>query len=75
MYECINKINEKIYIAPINATVKVENGELAFTNEQEGLAIDKQKLKNDIISKIENIYDDKIKINTQKIRPKYTKKE
>ena len=75
IYECINKINEKIYIAPINATVKVENGELAFTNEQEGLAIDKQKLKNDIISKIENIYDDKIKINTQKISPKYTKKE
>ena len=75
IYECINKINKKVYAAPINATAKIENGELVFTDEQDGLAINKEKLKNDIISKVENIYGDKIKINTQKISPKCTKKE
>lgn len=75
IYDFINEINEKIYVAPINATAKVENNELVFTDEKSGIGIDKEKLKNDILNKVENIYCNGIKIYTNEIIPRCTKKE
>lgn len=69
IYDFINEINEKIYVAPINATAKVENNELVFTDEKSGIGIDKEKLKNDILNKVENIYCNGIKIYTNEIIP------
>lgn len=71
----IEDISNKLYISPINATIKIENGLINTTEETCGRTVDKIKLKNEIIYKIKNIYEGTLEIPIQNIEAKYNIKQ
>lgn len=67
----INEIDKKLYISPINATIKIESGKIITTKEEYGQKIDKEKLKKEILDKADNIYAYSVEIPIQVAEPKY----
>ncbi|MGM9534583.1 MAG: VanW family protein [Intestinibacter sp.] len=68
----IDDLNSKIYVAPVNATAEISNGEIIVTEDSYGQTIDKNKLKKIIIYKIEKLNCEKVEIPIKTIAPKYT---
>lgn len=68
----INYIQEDIKKEPVNATIKLENCNLIYGQEQFGVKLDTNEFKKIIINKIENIdcYNE-VKVPTIDIKPKY----
>ncbi|MGL5330467.1 MAG: VanW family protein [Peptostreptococcaceae bacterium] len=67
----IESICEKLYVPPVSATIKMENGVIISSGEEYGKTIDKLELKKKIISRIEGIYNKEVKISILNIEPKF----
>ncbi len=64
----LDDLNNNIKSKPINATIKIKNQDISITKDKQGYELDKKKLKDLVVNKIENIE------NTNEIMPiKYIK--
>ncbi|SCH99030.1 Uncharacterized vancomycin resistance protein [uncultured Clostridium sp.] len=73
--ECIENIGNELYISPVNATIRVDNGKFVKTKEVYGRNINKDILKEKFIQSFEDIYVNSIDIPEQNIEPKYKEDE
>lgn len=69
--ENVDYISKKFYISPVDATIKLENGNFIRTKESYGKMVDKESLKEQIINKFENIYIKSLDVVEKSIEPKY----
>ena len=51
----LNDLNKQIYVKPISATIKIINGQIVISKDENGYKLNKDELKNIIISKIKDI--------------------
>lgn len=68
----IDDIYTKNYVAPINANAKVVDNNIIVSRECYGQTVDKNKLKNIILYKIENLDSKKAQMPLKVLKPKYT---
>lgn len=68
----LNDLNKQIYVKPISATIKIINGQIVISKDENGYKLNKDELKNVIISKIKDINNDEEVIPTISIKPFYT---
>lgn len=68
----LNDLNKKIYVKPINATIKIDNGKIDISKEKNGYKLNKDELKNTIIRKIKLIDNSEENIPIIIVKPIYT---
>ena len=68
----IDKIYSKLYISPKDASAKIVDGNIVVYEEHKGQAVDKEKLKDIIVYKIENLDSSQSEIPLDVLNPKYT---
>ncbi|WP_455542564.1 VanW family protein [Intestinibacter sp.] len=68
----IEKFNSQLYLSPVSAAVKVVDGNIVIRKESYGQEIDKEKLKNIIVYKVENLDSKEAEIPMKVLNPKYT---
>ncbi|MGL5694850.1 MAG: VanW family protein, partial [Peptostreptococcaceae bacterium] len=73
--DCIESIYDKIYLSPVSATAKLEDGIIITSEEQYGEMVDKSNLNEMIVNRIEGIYGHVIKVPILNIEPKFKLKE
>ena len=68
----LKELNKKIYVKPINSTIKVNNGKFIVTKEKNGYKLNKNELRGIIISKIKEMDSCEENIPILDIKPSYT---
>lgn len=71
----IKNLNTQFYISPVSANAKVVNDFVVVNKGSYGQEVDKDKLKNIIIYKIENLDSKECQIPIRVLNPKYTYKQ
>ncbi|MBU5336039.1 VanW family protein [Intestinibacter bartlettii] len=70
--ELIENLNSEFYLSPVSATAKVVDDNIIITEDSYGQAVDKEQLKNIIVSKLENLDTKESEIPIKVLNPKYT---
>lgn len=73
--ESIENVSKKLYVSPVNATIRLDNGNFLTTKEAYGRIIEGDILKEKFIQSFEDIYVNSIDIPEQSIEPKYKEDE
>lgn len=71
----ISELSEKIYEKPVSSTIKILNKEIIVSKEKSGYKLDKDRLKNIIVKKINDIDNKNEIIPTLLIKPLYSYNE
>lgn len=68
----LKNLNKKIYVKPVNSTIKIVDGKIIISKEKNGYKLNEEELKNIIIRKITDIDNDVEIIPILSIKPFYT---